>query len=415
MGFQSAAFRSAAVVVALLVSGCFNQPKDSASASAAVEGSAASSGDGAAASADTGDSSRTVNKAVTDPALNMTAFNIPVPAGWKFTGMLERVGGCHGNMVPADGLAYTILAPDGVTAIERLPGTSWGWATDGTSGANPKCGPVRIGTAAEYLLNIAIPNLRPDAKNINVVPLTPATRELLAKRNQQAQANAPQGMRVTVDAAQVRLQYPLKGRPVEEVLWVNIQCRETEMPAFPMLHRAALARHICNTSGLAIRRAPLGKLDPLIDRQFPPPQINTQWDEAVSERMRQQFAGWQRENDAMFQAIQNHFKDVTNGMIQRGKDFQAAQDSSFQNAMARDRATQGAIDHSAQMQVRDSLNRQDFIDPNTGRKIETSNQFTHNWISSDGQSVALNSDATFDPNGTIDPVRQSWTELIPVN
>jgi hypothetical protein len=83
--------------------------------------------------------------------------------------------------------------------------------------------------------------------------------------------------------------------------------------------------------------------------------------------------------------------------------------------MAQDRATQGAIDQAAQMQVRDSLNRADFIDPTTGRRIETSNQFTHNWISSDGQSVVLSNDSTYDPNGNIDPVRESWTELIPVN
>ncbi len=48
---------------------------------------------------------------------------------------------------------------------------------------------------------------------------------------------------------------------------------------------------------------------------------------------------------------------------------------------------------AAEMPIRWSglNNRQDFIDPNTGRKIEISNQFTHNWISSDGQSVVLNS------------------------
>jgi hypothetical protein len=67
------------------------------------------------------------------------------------------------------------------------------------------------------------------------------------------------------------------------------------------------------------------------------------------------------------------------------------------------------------LQVLDSLNRQDFVDPTTGRKIETSNQFTHNWISSDKDSVVLGDDATFDPNGVVDPGRESWIELIPAN
>lgn len=101
-------------------------------------------------------------------------------------------------------------------------------------------------------------------------------------------------------------------------------------------------------------------------------------------------------------------------MIQRGKDFQAQQKSASTTPWP-GIVPPGAIDQAAQMQARDSLNRQDFMDPNTGRKIETSNQYTHNWISSDGQSVVLNSDPTLDPNGLIDPVRQGWTELIPVS
>ncbi len=369
----------------------------------------------APASADSANWSQTVTKPVTDPALNMTAYTVHIPAGWKFTGMLERIGGCHGTAVPADGLAFTALAPDGVTAIEKLPGTSWSWSSDGTSGVGNKCAPVKISTAAEFLLNIAIPNLRPDAKNITVVPFTPEMKQMLENAQQRVQSQNSQTMKRMIDSARVRLRYTLKGRPVEEILFAIISCQEFDMPAYPLLHRAAAQRHVCSSNGVAIRRAPQGKLDPLIGKTLPPPNIDSQWDQLIQQKMREQFAAWQKQNDEQFRAIQNHFKDVTSGMLEKGREFQAQQKSSFDNAMAQDRATQGAIDHAAQMQVRDSLNRQDFIDPNTGRKIETSNQYTHNWISSDGQSVVLGSDPTFDPNGLIDPVRQSWTELIPVN
>lgn len=184
-------------------------------------------------------------------------------------------------------------------------------STDGTSGLNPKCGAVKISTAAEYLLNIAIPNLRPDARNIAVVPFTPEMKDGLAKANQQAQSQAPQGMKTMVDAARVRLQYTLKGRPVEEILWAMIRCSEIDMPAYPMLHRAAVQRHTCSSPGTAIRRAPQGKLDPLIGKQLPPPEIDSQWDQEVQQKMRQQFAAWQQQNDEQFKAIQQHFKEVT--------------------------------------------------------------------------------------------------------
>ena len=190
-----------AILAAIFLNGCFSQSRSVASAATSAEGATPAS------TADSQDWSHTVSKPVTDPALNMTAFNITIPAGWKFTGMIERIGGCHGTQVPADGLAFTALAPDGITAIEKLPGTSWGWASDGTSGLNPKCAPVKINTAAEYLLNIAVPNLRPDAKNIAVVPFTSEMKETLTNANRQAQAQAPQGMKVTLDAARVRLQY----------------------------------------------------------------------------------------------------------------------------------------------------------------------------------------------------------------
>jgi len=348
---------------------------------------------------------------VDDPVLQMPAYTLQIPKDWKFTGMIARPGGCHGPAVPADGLTFTALAPDGITAREKLPGVSWAWISDGSKWGN--CKSVNITTALGFLLNIAVPNLRPDAKNVTVVPLPAAMQQDIAAKNRDFQSQFPKGR--TLDVARVRLTYTYKGHEVEEMLFTIVPCQEIDMPAYPALHRPAVQRHLCNSMGTAITRAPKGALDALVATSLPPPQIDPQWDALIQQRMRSQFAAWQKANDEQFQAIQNHFKQVTANMLENGRQFQAQQKSSFDNAMAQDRATQASIDHAAQMQVRDSLNRQDFIDPATGRRIETSNEYTHNWISSDGQSVVLNSDSTFDPNGVIDPVRQSWTELIPVN
>jgi uncharacterized protein YbdZ (MbtH family) len=352
---------------------------------------------------------------ISDPATHRRAYTMQIPAGWKFTGMIAYPGGCHPPSVPANGLSYTVLAPDGVTAFERLPGVSWAWASDGTNPNGRKCAPIKISTAVQFLLNIAIPNLRPDAKNITVVALTPQMRQTLAAGNRQLQAQAQPQFHSTEDAARVRLQYTLKGRPVEELLFTIISCNIADMPAFPMLRRPAMTRNICQSTGTIIKRAPRGRLDELLAQKDPMPVIDPQWDAYIQQNMRSQFSAWRKSNDAVFREIQNHFKGVTDQMVQGSVAFRSAQKSSFDNAMAQDRATQGSIDHAAQMQVRDSLNRQDFIDPNTGRKIETSNQYSHNWMGSDGQSVVLGNDPTYDPNGQVDPVRQSWTELVPVN
>jgi hypothetical protein len=185
------------------------------------------------------------------------------------------------------------------------------------------------------------------------------------------------------------------------------------MPAYPLLHRAASTRRLCQSNSTNIRRAPWGALDAMIAKDLPAPQINPTWDTLMQQQMRTNFAKWQRANDAQFQAIQVHYKQVTAGMVQRAQTAMAQLQDQTNAAMAQDRATQSAIDHAAQGQVRDSLNRQIFVDPTTGQKIETSNQFTSAWINSDRSGVALTNDCTADPNGTVDPVRQSWTESIP--
>jgi hypothetical protein len=343
----------------------------------------------------------------------MPAFTVQIPSGWRFAGMMLRPGGCHPPAVPAYGLSYTALAPDGVTAYEGLPGVSWAWASDGSNPTSAKCAAINITSASAFLLNIVVPNMRPDAKNISVVPLPQAMQSGLQAQQQALAAKATANGRQTVDAARIRLAYTLNGKPVEEMLGAVVTCSESTMPAYPLLHRPAMTRRNCQSTGTNIRRTPQGALDAMIAKNLPAPQINPAWDSMIQQNMRTGFAKWQASNNAQFQAIQQHYQHVTAGMVQRAQQQMAQTQASTNAAMAQDRATQGAIDSAAQAQVRDSLNQQIFIDPNTGQKIQTSNQFSSAWIRSDGQSVALTTDTTANPNGVVDPVRQSWTELIP--
>lgn len=60
-----------------------------------------------------------------------------------------------------------------------------------------------------------------------------------------------------------------------------------------------------------------------------------------------------------------------------------------------------------------SLNQQEFRNPATGEVIRASNQYNHQWMSSDGSTLIQSNDPTYDPNGQVYPVSQSWTELVP--
>ena len=353
---------------------------------------------------------------IADPGANMTAFTLEIPSNWKFVGTILRPAGCHAPAVPADGVSYSAVAPDGVTALMQLPGAQWDWASDGTSPQGPKCHPIAINSAAGFLLNIAIPNIHPSSKILGLLPLTPQMQQGLDAQRRQLQAQSgPRGPRNTLDTARVRIEYELNGQTVDEQLGTVITCREVDFPAYPQMHRPARTQRSCNSHGIYVKRALKGHLDELVAKALPNPAINQQWDSVIAERMRRAFAAYQKASDDQFRSIQDHYRQVTAGMLKRGQEFNDNLALSTQHAMANDRATTDATSHMAHLQVLDSLNRQDFIDPTTGRKIETSNQFTHNWISSDKSAVVLNSDPTFDPNGLIDPVRESWTELIPAN
>ena len=80
---------------------------------------------------------------------------------------------------------------------------------------------------------------------------------------------------------------------------------------------------------------------------------------------------------------------------------------------ATDRARQDAIDDSAHRTALYSLDQQEFRNPSTGQIIQASNQYNHQWMSSDGSTLIQTNDHTLDPNGTVYPVSQSWSELVP--
>ena len=109
-----------------------------------------------------------------------------------------------------------------------------------------------------------------------------------------------------------------------------------------------------------------------------------------------------KNNDAQFQQ-----------RVAQNRQFQQQLQASTDHAIAADRAHQAAMDESAHQTVLYALDRQEFRNPNTGQVIEASNKFNHQWVSSDGSTLIQTDDHTFNPNGVVYPVSQSWTELVP--
>jgi hypothetical protein len=400
----------AVVSVALLtagVAGCDGQQK-SGTVTASVQGSAGGRAHGVQ---DSWTSTR--REDIKDPGDGMTAFTMAVPAGWQFAGTLLRPGGCHAPVVPAYGLSYEALSPDGVTMASALPGVSWIWASNGTNFQGAKCpANVDIDTAAKLLVNIVIPNVQPNAQNVKLPKLGQGLLDAMAAESAKATAQLRQyGIkgRAYTDAAVARVEFDYHGQPVEENIFLVIDCREVQTQ--PVM-KPAYTQRTCNSRGTLISRAPKGHLDEFMAKKLAPPQLNPEWDQRIVREMTTSFQQYQAASNAQFQAIQAHFRQVTQGMLDRGKAFQDQQRSSFNSAMASDRANQNAIDQSAHETALRSLDRETFINPTNGQKIEASSEFNHQWISGDNQTLIQNQDHSFDPNKDV-MSNQSWTELIP--
>jgi hypothetical protein len=269
------------------------------------------------------------------------------------------------------------------------------------------------------LLNIAVPNLHPDAKKMTLVPLPKKGQDSIAAQNEKLAANRNayglKGGRQFVDGAQVRIEYERNGHAMEESEVTVVDCLEAPVAAMPLgfgRSRPGYTKRTCSSRGTFIKRAPKGHLDELMAHAIPP-QINPEWDQRVIQDMRARFQQMQAASDAAFKQNLANFKAQGDARLAAGRAFQQNLQDSTNHAIAADRARQDAIDASAHTTALYSLDRQEFRNPTTGQIVEASSQYNHQWMSSDGTTLIQTNDHTLDPNGVVYPVSQSWTELVP--
>ena len=354
----------------------------------------------------------------------MTAATLQVPDGWRFAGTIAHDPTCRTN---GSALKFTILSPDGGTTIVVLPGAHWNWSTSAgllkTMEAQ-HCPGIDIDSAANFLVNIAVPGTQPGATIISVQGLAADKQAVLAEQQRQSQAQydalaARTGMKplqTTIDGARVRIRFSRGGHAFEEELVSVISCNTSEMPA--MYRMPASSRRGCSARSISMTRAPEGRLDALLnDPQFTAIgksiQLSPDWMARVQHDQQEAFQRAEAANNAQFQSFMKADRDRHATQMAQGAAFQQNLQHSTDQAMAADRARQDAIDASAHATALHSLDRQEFRNPNTGEIIEASDKYNHQWLSSDGKTLIQTENHTLNPNGVIDPVRESWTELEP--
>lgn len=361
---------------------------------------------------------------VADPQLNMPAYTVLVPNGWRFAGEVNRDPTCRGS---GPGLRSLVASPDGLTQIRHLPGFHWMW-TDNVylrmAMQKAGCPAMDLGSAASFVVNIAVPNLHKNATIVSISKLDPAGEASLASqlaqaRQQNAQMAARYGQqpqRLTLEGARVRIRYQVGGKMVEEQVQSVVDCVYAVLPA--LYNQPSYTNRNCSARGVYIVRSPEGQLNALLASAALQDlnngtQANNEWTQRITRDQSAAFNATQARSNAAFQQLMQKGQADHAALMRQGAAYQAAEQQSFQRSQAQDRATQAAIDKSAHSTELYSLDRQDFKNPSTGETIEASSYYNHQWLSSDGSTAIGTNDPSFDPNGAVGPAQQGWTELVP--
>jgi hypothetical protein len=346
---------------------------------------------------------------VPDPLYQMTAYSFDAPAGWRSAGVLTRTRGCGATGASAK---FTEVSPDGQTAIVMLPGVSWSWTDDPVAQRNAaaqNCPVIALESAADFLVKMAVPNLRPNAKIVAVLAPDSATqaamqqqRELGIQLARQRGIPPPKGV---LNGARVRLQYERNGQPVEEIMEAVISCYEVQF--------AHVSRN-CSSNGEFVVRAPQGHLDellalPQLMRLIAAIKANPDWEQRMARDQQAKFHSDMAASNAKFQQGQRDSDQFFRQMRANGAAQQQRVVDSTNRALANDQQKQAAIDDAAHKGALSALDQKQFTDPNTGKTIVGSSQYNHQYVNPDGTVMVQQNQ----PMSHAQAVSEGWNELEP--
>jgi hypothetical protein len=340
---------------------------------------------------------------VDDPAMQMRAGGMLIPADWKFAGTIARVGGCHGNGAQGKWIAQS---PDGLTAVAVFPGSTWHDTTSESMArimSQNGCDPVDITKAATFLQRVVLPDLRPSATVDRVDPLGPEDQAMLKQQLQKLQDNsdamARQSMQMglrklfrpdlhSLDGAIARIHYSINGQEVDETVATIVHCADVWVPGNYVAQPSA--NRNCNSWPVVVMRAPRGTLDHMrpqllaIKQTY---QVDSNWDYQMGQNIQRQTQQMLAASNAAFNARMEASRAAFAAQSANWAANERARQTSVDNSIANARAQQNARDIEAHQMVLFAGDKQTMINPETGLQYEISNKYAHSYASPDGRQV----------------------------
>jgi len=335
----------------------------------------------------------------------LPAISMLIPSDWKFESNVEYPKGMPcGELVK---LSFRAQSPDGKLAIELLPASVWQWADDaswrqamqasnqqGQRFGNAGCDLMQPMHAADFVTKMMAPKARPGARVLNVEPI-PGTNESLQKQAQQAQAQAQQvglKVRISAESARAKVAYELKGAPVEEWLSAVVTVHARPVPVFTGGRMGQTISYTEEARLLFGMRAPAGQLEAnqkLFQLIVSSMSIEPEWQGRVTQ-VQTNIVAIRQKGEADRQKIRQ----------QSAEDVRRIQNETFQNQ-------QHAQDVQHQQFSQYIRDVETYRDPNSGERVELSNQYGHAWSNGAGEYI-LSESPNFNPNAHLNG---SWTEM----
>lgn len=364
-------------------------------------------------------------EAIRDPATNMDAYFVAIPADWRFQAAFIQGNGCSDAPFPV----FRASSLDGLNQLERLPRFDWRFGTAPwlPKKAPPGCFPLAEGmSGAEFLKRLSAIS---EAEYVSEVPI--AAEKLAAQRKYIEQLNASSAQMAARfhnepivhqgDMAQAKVRYRNGDVPMEAFLFVNLACSHNPFRNFK---KQTFWVDNCNAT-VRVVRAPQGKLDEAVKRLEPAGAFESQqWAQARMEldnRRAQAMAKQTQDNFNQQMQLQNQqfqqseaLKLQQHQQFQQSQAMQQQQHEQFLSTMQRgtdmsmQRAQQNAAaSHTAASDTVDyALGQQTVRDPNTGQVSKVSAAYNNTWVNDTGTHAYQTNNPNANPNGY---VQGNWT------
>ena len=359
-----------------------------------------------------------------DAHLNLNAYDVTVPANWKFDGIYVPGSSCVQLPFPI----FRMYSPDGLTEIRRLPRLDWSWSNSKFKPQQqPDCLNLKQELTAQEFVKYLIGMMQ-----VAYVRDYPISQEVLdAQQKQFERSNAA----LANSAKQLDSMTPMKGRKsepptqrgsmaaaiaeyrngtfmIEEQIWVKLMCAHNPINLGP---DPGVFAESCNAT-VRILRAPKGQLDALLAKAEAERLGAAENPEWVSRYMQYQNQVSQarlnqmsRDANARMQQQHDEFDRAQAVRSQQHQQFMATMQEGTDRSMARAAEAANSRHAIAQDWCDYALDRQTVTGP--GGTVKISNAYTQTWTDGSGNYYQTN-DPNTNPNGVL---RGNWSQTTQVH